>query len=130
MKKVLFVMLLLVGCSPRYIPQTATGVPLLPKGKYAHRPTEGSGTEVPIDTVTALDTLIHRLKGKFPFVETGKAYFIGYTDDQFSIAAHGEAAIPALTHYIKTDADPLGKAGAIYALHLIGINSKVAGRQY
>ena len=130
MNKTLLLLLLLFGCSPKFIPQATTDVQPLRKGKYAHLPTEGSGIEVPIDTVTALDTFIHRLSGKFPFVETGKAYFIGYTNDQFSIAAHGEAAIPALMHYIKADADPLGKAGAIYALHLIGINSTVAGRQY
>ena len=130
MKNALFILVLLMGCSPRYIPVDYNGHPLVKVAKYGALACEGGGALVAIDTVTALGTLIHRLNSKRPTVETGKAYFIGYTNDQFSIAARGEAAIPALMHYIRTDADPLGKAGAIYALHLIGINSRVAGRQY
>lgn len=128
MKKALFLLLLLVGCSPRFVPQTTADVQPLPKGKYAHRPTEGSGMEVPIDTVTALDTLIHRFNRKWEFVETGKAYFIGYTDDMYSIAAHGEAAIEPLIQFLNVSTTPQAKYGVVYALHLIGINSVVAGR--
>ncbi|GAA4048316.1 hypothetical protein GCM10022409_38420 [Hymenobacter glaciei] len=86
--------------------------------------------EVPIDTVTAVDTLIHRLNGKWEFVETGKAYYIGYTDDMYSIAAHGETAIKPLMEFLKSSATPQGKYGVVYTLHLIGINSVVAGRFY
>lgn len=136
MKKLLLLSLLVVsGCLPKYSQSITANTQdnslvSLPKGKYAHRATEGSGMEVPIDTVTALDTLIQRLIGKFTFVNTGKGYFIGYTDDEFSIAAHGDAAIPALMRFIKSGVDPLGRSGAVYALHLIGINSTVAGRFY
>ncbi len=137
---VLLAMLLVVtGCSPTYRPQVSlksssvsndVSSNPLPKGKYAHRPTEGSGMEVPIDTVTALDTLIYRLNRKWFFVETGKAYFIGYTDDMYSIAAHGEAAVEPLIRFLNTSANPHGKYGVVYTLHLIGINSIVAGRFY
>lgn len=130
MKNILFVLLFLVACSPKLSSYTAATIEPLPKGKYAHRPTEGSGMEVPIDTVTAVDTLIYRLNGKWEFVETGKAYYIGYTDDMYSIAAHGEAAIEPLMQFMNTVATPQGKYGVVCTLHLIGINSIVAGRFY
>ena len=127
MRNALIIMLLMVGCAPKY-PQTATGFYPLRKGGF--RPTEGSGMFVPLDTVTALNTLIIRLNGKWDFVQTGKAYWIGYTDDMFSIASHGEAAIEPLMQFIQSTTNPHGKLGAIYTLHLIGINSKVVSRYY
>ena len=136
MKNAIVLLLLFVtGCLPTYSQsptanlQGNTPAPL-PKGKYAHRPTEGSGMEVPIDTVTALDTLIHRLNRKWYFVETGKAYYIGYTDDMYSIAAHGETAIEPLMQFLRASSSPQSKYGVVYTLHLIGINSVVAGRYY
>jgi hypothetical protein len=48
----------------------------------------------------------------------------------FSIAAHGDAAIEPLMNFIGAAAKPHGRYGAVFALHLIGINNKIAGRFY
>ena len=93
-----------------------------------HRSTEGSGMDVPIDTVTPLPQLINKLTTDWKFVMTGKAYWIGYTDDMFSIANHGNEAIPLLTGFIDTIHSVKAKEGAIYTLHLIGINSTIVER--
>lgn len=89
---------------------------------------EGRVIYMNIDTTSQLNELIHRLNSKWDFYSTGKFYWIGYTDDMFSIAARGDTAIPELLQFFKTDANENGRIGVIYTLHLIGINRSVAGR--
>ncbi|MBD2720930.1 hypothetical protein IC234_02250 [Hymenobacter sp. BT189] len=101
-----------------------------PSGVQNMRAVQGGGMMVSVDTVTSLDALIKRLNGNWEFVETGKAYWIGYTDDMYSIAARKEKAIEPLLDFIKTSANEGGKFGAVYSLHLIGIDSRIAGRFY
>ena len=90
----------------------------------------GAGSAVPPDTVTALPQLLDRLRNDWQFVETSKGYWIGYTDDMYSIAAHGEAAIEPLMKLIQAAPNTNARYGAVYCLHLIGIHSKEAGRYY
>lgn len=71
--------------------------------------------QVPIDTVTALETLISRLNANWQFVETGKMYWIGYTDDMYSIAQRREAAIEPLLAFVRTSANDQGKWGQLIA---------------
>ncbi|HVV54346.1 MAG TPA: hypothetical protein VHC47_03420, partial [Mucilaginibacter sp.] len=72
--------------------------------------------------------LIHRLNQPWELVETGKAYWIGYTDDMYSIAHYKNQAIPALVNFIDTAKNKNARLGGLLTLHLIGINSKIAGR--
>lgn len=99
-----------------------------PSGRQNILPVEGAGLVMQIDTVTPLDELIKRLNGDWEFIETGKGYWIGYTNDMFSIAAHGDEAIPRLVEFFRTAKSEAGKSGAIYTLHLIGINRTIVGR--
>lgn len=93
-----------------------------------YRATEGRWQKVIIDTITPLDSLIKRLDSSWKFVETGKAYWIGYTDDMYSIAQYKEIAIKPLINLInKTDSFETQIAG-LYTIHLIGIDCKIAGR--
>lgn len=92
------------------------------------RAIEGQWDKVEIDTTTPLDSLINRLKLPWNFVETGKGYWIGYTDDMFSIAHHKDKAINPLINLIDNTDTLKTKIGALYTLHLIGIDSKIAGR--
>jgi hypothetical protein len=83
---------------------------------------------VVVDAVVALPELLRRLSNDWQFVETGKGYWIGYTDDMYSIAAHGEAAIAPLLKLAKNAPSSHTRLGAVYSLHLIGIESHEAGR--
>ncbi|RWY55773.1 hypothetical protein EPL05_05200 [Mucilaginibacter gilvus] len=83
---------------------------------------------VKLDKTTSLPTLIRKLAGPWEFVETGKGYWIGYTDDMFSIANYGDAAVEPLLAFLDTTKSRIGRIGVVYSLHLIGINSCVAGR--
>lgn len=83
-----------------------------------------------LDTITPLPTLISRLNNNWQFVETGKAYWIGYTADMCAVAAYGEAAITPLVNFIDNGSSEGGKIGALYCLHLIGIEGEIAGRTY
>jgi hypothetical protein len=75
-----------------------------------------------------MDSLINRLESPWDFVETGKAYWIGYTDDMFSIAQYKTRAIKPLINLInKTDSFKT-QIGALFTIHLIGIDSRFAGR--
>jgi hypothetical protein len=78
--------------------------------------------------VMVLDSLILRLSGDWEFIETGKMYWIGYTNDMFSIAARGDSAIGPLVKVVETSSNQKARLGAIYTLHLIGINRKIIGR--
>ncbi len=93
-------------------------------------PVEGGEINVKIDTASSLNELIKRLEGDWKFVETNKAYWIGYTADMFSIAAKKEAAIQILVDFVDKSTNYHAKVGALCALHLIGINSNIAGRDY
>ncbi len=101
-----------------------------PSGGENTLPVEGGSIKVEIDVTTSLDNLLSRLNGDWQFIETGKSYWIGYTNDMFSIAARGDAAIPALVKFFNTKSNENGKIGAIYTLHLIGINRQIKGRYY
>ncbi|MDP2922163.1 MAG: hypothetical protein Q8O30_00375 [Candidatus Omnitrophota bacterium] len=81
----------------------------------------------PIDAKTPLPELIKRLEG-WQEAFTFKAYWIGYNDDMYSIAAHGEKAIPLLLDFIEKSKSEHDRYGAILTIHLIGIESHVAGR--
>ncbi|SHI50799.1 hypothetical protein SAMN02745181_0280 [Rubritalea squalenifaciens DSM 18772] len=92
------------------------------------RPVEGSRQEAAIDTETPLPKLVSRLEGEWQLVSTGKMYLIGYTNDMYSIAAHGEKALSELNKLIKNTKSAKAKSGAILCIHLIGIESTVSGR--
>jgi hypothetical protein len=94
------------------------------------RACEGGGIEVSIDSTTPLKDLVERLENDWKFEETGKGYWIGYTDDMFSIARYGENAIPYLAELTKPSKSYHTRIGALYSLHLIGINSTITGRFY
>ena len=75
-----------------------------------------------------LDSLIKRFDTDWQLKETGKAYWIGYTDEMYAIASNEDAAINKLVDYINSTHNLHGRIGAVYCLHLIGIDSKVVGR--
>lgn len=81
-----------------------------------------------IDSLTRLNFLIERLKFPLKFVETGKAYWIGYLNLMYSIAYHKEEAIRPLIDFIRRVNSIEAKENAIYTLHLIGIESMISGR--
>jgi hypothetical protein len=99
-----------------------------PSGRQNYLAAEGGGWRVNIDTTTSLDSLLARLYKEWDFVETGKGYWIGYTNDMFSIAARGDSAIEPLLHIAKESTNEKARVGAVYSLHLIGINRTIAGR--
>jgi hypothetical protein len=101
-----------------------------PTGRQNILPVEGGGIHIKIDSITPLNKLINRLNGDWHFLETGKGYWIGYTEDMFSIASRGDVAIQALTNFFINTQSKKGKIGAIYTLHLIGINREIVGRFY
>jgi hypothetical protein len=91
-------------------------------------PVEGGSIVMVIDWKTSLDSLILRLSGDWKFIETGKMYWFGYTNDMFSIAARGDSAIGPLVKVVETSTDQKARLGAICTLHLIGIDRKIRGR--
>jgi hypothetical protein len=99
-----------------------------PTGRQNILPVEGGGIKMKIDSITPLNKLIEKLNENWSFLETGKGYWIGYTEDMFSIASRGEIAIPTLMEFIKNTPSKKGKIGAIYTLHLIGIDRQIVGR--
>lgn len=88
----------------------------------------GDNSIVKFDTITPLPDLINKLAAPWQFVETGKGYWIGYTDNMYSIARYKGNAINPLVKFIKSTSSTHAKIGALYSLHLIGIESKIAGR--
>ena len=103
---------------------------LAPTGRQNFLPVEGGGIIMVIDSLTPLNILIARLENNWELNETGKGYWIGYTEDMFSIASRGDSAINALMHYFKKSQSKKAKIGVIYTLHLIGINRRIVGRFY
>ncbi len=101
-----------------------------PTGRQNILPVEGGGIRIKTDSLTPLNKLIERLNGNWSFLETGKGYWIGYTEDMFSIASRGNIAVPALTDFFMNTQNKNGKIGAIYTLHLIGIDRQIVGRFY
>lgn len=101
-----------------------------PTGRKNSLPVEGGSIRMSIDSTTPLNKLIDRLNGDWQFLETGKGYWIGYTADMFSIASRGNESIQALTDFFMKTQSSNGKIGAIYTLHLIGIDRQIAGRFY
>jgi hypothetical protein len=105
-------------------------IDVAPTGRQNILPVEGGGIRMKIDSITPLNKLIDKLNDNWDFLETGKGYWIGYTEDMFSIASRGTIAIPALTDFFMNTQSKKGKIGAIYTLHLIGINRQIVGRFY
>jgi hypothetical protein len=99
-----------------------------PSGRQNYLAVEGGGWRMKIDTTTSLDSLIGRLSKNWQFIETGKMYWIGYTENMFSIAARGDNAIQPLMNVLQNSPSDYAKYGAIYCLHLIGINRTIVGR--
>lgn len=99
-----------------------------PKGKQNLLPVEGGSIRMKIDSITPLNKLIDKLNDNWQFLETGKAYWIGYTDDMFSIASRGDSAIPALLDFFAKTRNKKGKIGVLFTLHLIGIDRTIVGR--
>jgi hypothetical protein len=99
-----------------------------PSAKLNMRAVTGGSEYVALDTNTPLPQLISRLESNWRLVETGKGYWIGYTDDMYSIAAHGDAAIDPLVGFIKSAQSDKARYGALLSLHLIGIQSRITGR--
>jgi hypothetical protein len=97
-------------------------------GNKEYRAVMGGGQRVHYDTITTLNNLIKRLDKPWKFVETYKAYWIGYTDDMYSIARYQDKAIDPLINFIDTVHSLKAKKGALFTLHLIGINFRVVGR--
>lgn len=95
-----------------------------------HLATQGGGREIPIDTISTIEQLIGQLESKWDLIETGKAYWIGYTPLMFSIAERKDSAIQPLLNFVDTCKNEHANYGAIYTLHLIGINSEIKGRFY
>ncbi len=77
---------------------------------------------------TELDSLIRQFDNKWELEETGKSYWIGYTALMYKIALKKDTAIDRLVKYINCTENLEGKFGALFCLHLIGIDSKIAGR--
>jgi hypothetical protein len=125
-RHVLVIILLLSLVANSFAQQTHIDV--APSGRSNYLPVKGGAIRMPIDSTTSLDSLIGRLSGNWEFVETGKMYWIGYTNDMFSIAARGDGAIGPLINVVEHSINYNAKLGAIYTLHLIGINRKIIGR--
>ena len=110
-------------------PLVAQGRPdIPPDGTRFRRAVEGGGSVVEPDLATPLPELLKRLESNWSFKETGKAYWIGYTDDMYSIAARGEEIIPQIVEFANKTESTKAKFGAILSIHLIGIECKIAGR--
>lgn len=106
----------------------AQAVDNAPNGNKNYLPVEGGVIKENIDLQTPLNVLIKRFEQRWQFEETGKSYWIGYTNNMFSIAARKDSAISPLLNFIISTHNPHAKLGAVYTLHLIGIESRIAGR--
>ena len=92
------------------------------------RAVEGSGQIVEPDLKTPVSEILKRFKSNWNLQQTGKAYWIGYTDDMYSIAARGEKTIPQILDFAVNNDLMRAKMAAIYTIHLIGIECTIAGR--
>lgn len=98
--------------------------------RFIYLPYQGGLDSIIVDTKAPLDELVAKLKEPWKPRNTYKGYWLGYTNTMYSIAYHKEEAIPALTELIKSTNSKETKIAALFTLHLIGINSQVAGRTY
>jgi len=80
------------------------------------------------DLTTPFSEILKRFELGWHFECTGKTYWIGYTDDMYSIASRGEAAIPLILDFVANTKSNRAKLAAVHSIHLIGINCTVAGR--
>ena len=126
MKTSIAVLILSSSFSWHLASQGAIDVP--PQGRQDERAVTGGTQRVKPETNTPLPVLIGRLAGSWQEVETGKAYWIGYTTDMYSIAAHGDRAIDPLLRFATNANSAHAKYGAILSLHLIGIDRRITGR--
>jgi hypothetical protein len=101
-----------------------------PSGRENRLAVTGGDIRMRIDSNSKLEDLIKRLEGNWEFSETGKMYWIGYTEDMYSIASRKNSAIKPLLDFIDTSKNFHARSGAICCLHLIGIDSKIKGRFY
>jgi hypothetical protein len=99
-----------------------------PSGRPDERAITGGSQPVTIERNVPLKELLGRLTGDWKLVETGKAYWIGYTDDMFSIASFGDKAVQPLVELIETSGQEHTRYGAVLSLHLIGIERTIVGR--
>jgi hypothetical protein len=113
-----------------YKPSHGQVVDVSSNGRRNVRAIEGGGELVKLDKITPLDSLVNRLDGRWDLVETGKAYWIGYTDDMYSIADYKDKAIQPLLDLYTRSTSGYTRTGVIFTLHLIGIESEIAGRFY
>ncbi|RYD98833.1 MAG: hypothetical protein EOP54_06235 [Sphingobacteriales bacterium] len=90
--------------------------------------TEGGGRNIIVDTVTPTIDLIKMLEQPWSFKNTGKAYYIGFTELMFSIAHKGDLVVDTLIDYYKTTPSDRAKHGIIYTLYLIGIERETGSR--
>jgi hypothetical protein len=90
---------------------------------------QGVNKDIKIDSITPIKELIPRLLREQKLYNTGKAYWIGYNDLMYSIAVHSDSAIQPLLNFIDTTYSYKAKFAAIYTIHLIGIDCKIAGRE-
>jgi hypothetical protein len=97
-------------------------------GNIYVRAVMGGGQKVNLDSVTTTTTLINRFVKPWKFENTYKTYWIGYTDDMYSIAYHGNSAITPIINFIDTSRNLQARLAGLYTLHLIGIQGRVVGR--
>jgi tetratricopeptide (TPR) repeat protein len=98
------------------------------KEKFAGIAVMGGLFVTKVDTTTPTADLVKSLSGHTELIETGKAYWIGYNDWMLSIAARGDTALPLLADFVKKAHSSEEKEAGLLTIHLIGIDSDVAGR--
>ena len=108
--------ILLSACRWQLVAQPYLDV--TPPGRVDELSVQGGVVKVTIDTNTPLPELVERLKGPWREVSTGKGYWIGYTEDMYSIAARSELAIDPLLALARTSNSAHTKRGALLSLHL------------
>lgn len=128
MKLTLIIGIILLGLKLHGQEKLYTYLDVAPTGRQNYLPYEGGSELMIIDWTTPLTKLVDRLHGNWRLSQTGKGYWIGYTNDMFSIAARNDTAIYNLQKLIDTSNNIRARIGAIYCLHLIGIDRRIAGR--
>ena len=99
-----------------------------PDGKKFRRAVTGGGPIVAPDLTTPTNEILKRFESEWRLEQTYKDYWIGYTDDMYSLAARGDSAIPEILQFAKNTKSGWAKIAAVYSLHLTGIDCAVAGR--
>ncbi|MBX7222561.1 MAG: hypothetical protein K1Y36_21620 [Blastocatellia bacterium] len=107
---------------------TSSGLAQCEKNQPPFLPMEGGGITIQLDRRTPLPQLVQRLESNWELRVTGKGYWIGFTDDMFSIAAYKEAALPHLQRLMSSTQSAHTKQGVALTAHLIGLNSCINRR--